>query len=158
MCPTPGHPGTAGARATGRAEPSPLLPKHLWVQKPPASPHLDSTLRVLKSLQVMGLFQCSEGNTSCLVSALCLTGRSEQRAQVPINAHKVHECRGVSSLPLRLAQPGTGRCCAVLHPPTRDQPSQCQDPSPVQEPAGPHPCHHPQGRTSHVAGPVLLSM
>lgn len=75
--------------------------------------------------------QCPGGNRSCL------TGRSEQRAQVPTNAHKVHECRDVSSLPPRLAQPGTGRGCAVLHPPTRDQPSPCQVPSPVQEPAAP---------------------
>lgn len=64
------------------------------------------------------------------MSALCLTGRSEQRAQVPINAHKVHECRDVSSLPLRLAQPGAGRCCAGLHPRSRDQPPRCQVPFP----------------------------
>lgn len=64
--------------------------------------------------------QCSGGNTSCLVS--CLTGKSEQRAQVPINAHKVHECRD-----------GTARdrerlCCAS--PRTRDQPCLCQAPFP----------------------------
>lgn len=88
---------------------------------------------------------CSGGNESCL------TGRSEQRAQAPINAHKVHECRDVSSLPLRLAQPGAGRGCAVLPPPTRHQSN------PVQEPAGPSlpPLSPRAGPT--MAGPALLS-
>lgn len=138
----PGH--REGGQAVPALQNQPLLLKHLLVQKPPACPVLHSPWRGLKVLQVLWLLW---GERVVPDWKEC-----EQRAQVPINAHKVHECRDVSSLPLRLAQPGTGRGCAVLHPQTRDQPN------PGQEPAGP-PCHpHVPGQDPPVAGPVLLSL